>query len=47
VKAVKEGIKDADGRTKMKAFVVGAESPLSDDEVTALVAYVRSLKKQP
>ena len=45
VKAVKEGIKDADGKTKMKAFVTGADSPLSDDEVKALVAYVRGLKK--
>jgi cytochrome c553 len=45
VKAVKDGIKDAEGKTKMKAFVTGAESPLSDDEVKALVAYVRGLKK--
>jgi hypothetical protein len=29
----------------MKAFVTGADSPLSDDEVKALVAYVRGLKK--
>jgi mono/diheme cytochrome c family protein len=45
VKAVKDGIKDADGRTKMKAYVTGADTPLSDDEVKALVAYVRGLKK--
>ena len=38
------GIKDADGKTKMKAFVTGADTPLSDDEVKALVAYVRGLK---
>ncbi len=44
-KAIKEGIKDADGKTKMKAFVTGADTPLSDDEVKALVAYVRGLKK--
>ena len=45
VKNIKEGIKDADGKTKMKAFVTGADTPLSDDEVKALVAYVRGLKK--
>ena len=45
VKAIKEGVKNADGRTKMKAFVTGADTPLSDDEVKALVAYVRGLKK--
>lgn len=45
IKAIKNGIKDADGRTKMKAFVTEAETPLSDDEVKALVAYVRGLKK--
>lgn len=38
-KAIKEGVK-ADDKTRMKAF-----SDLSDDEVKALVAYVRSLKK--
>jgi len=43
-KAVKDGIKDADGKTKMKAYVTGADTPLSDDEVKALVAYVRGLK---
>jgi len=45
VKAIKDGIKDADGRTKMKAYVTGADTPMSDDEVKALVAYVRGLKK--
>jgi mono/diheme cytochrome c family protein len=38
-KAIKEGVKDGD-KTKMKAF-----SDLSDDEVKALVAYVRAFKK--
>ena len=38
-KAIKDGIKDGD-KTKMKAF-----SDLSDDEVKALVAYIRSFKK--
>ena len=44
-KAIKDGIKDDDGKTKMKPFVTGAETPLSDDEVKALVTYVRGLKK--
>ena len=44
-KAIKDGIKDADGKTKMKAYVTGADTPMSDDEVKALVAYVRGLKK--
>ena len=39
IKAIKEGVV-ADGKTKMKAF-----SELSDDEVNALVAYVRAFKK--
>jgi cytochrome c553 len=39
-KSVKEGIKDADGKVKMKP----AEG-LSDDEIKALVAHVRTLKK--
>jgi cytochrome c6 len=43
-KAIKDGIKDADGKTKMKAYVTGADTPLTDDEVKALVAYVRGLK---
>ena len=38
-KAIKEGKKDADGKTLMKPF-----DTLSDDEVKALVAYVRGLK---
>ncbi len=38
-KAIKEGVKDGD-KVRMKAF-----SDLSDDEVKALVAYVRGLKK--
>jgi cytochrome c553 len=45
VKTIKEGKKDADGKTLMKPFVTGADTPLSDDEVKALVAYVRGLKK--
>ena len=39
VKAIKDGIKDGD-KTKMKAF-----TDLSDDEVKALAAQVRSFKK--
>lgn len=40
-KAIKEGIKDKDsGQTKMKAF-----GDLSDEEVKALVAYIRAFKK--
>ena len=38
-KSIKEGRKDQDGKTLMKAF-----DTLSDDEVKALVAYVRGLK---
>jgi cytochrome c6 len=38
-KAIKSGIKDGD-TTKMKAF-----SDLTDDEVKALVTYVRAFKK--
>ncbi len=38
-KAIKEGVKDGD-KTKMKAF-----TDLSDDEVKALVAHIRSFKK--
>ena len=44
-KAIAEGLKSDDGKTLMKPFVTGAETPLSDAEVKALVAYVRSLKK--
>ena len=39
-KNIKEGLKDADGKTLMKPF-----DTLSDDEVKALVQFVRSLKK--
>ena len=39
-KSIKGGIKDDAGKTRMKAY-----DKLSDDEVKALVAYVRSLKK--
>lgn len=38
-KAIKEGVKDGD-KTKMKAF-----SDLSDDEVKALLKFVRDFKK--
>ncbi len=40
IKAIKEGIKK-DGKTTMKAF----GDKLSDEEIKALVAYVRSFKK--
>ncbi len=39
-KAIKEGVKDG-GKTKMKAF----GETLSDDEIKALVKYIRGLKK--
>ena len=39
-KAIKEGLKSADDKTLMKPF-----ESLSDDEIKALVAYVRGLKK--
>jgi cytochrome c553 len=39
-KAIKEGIKDSEGKIKMKP----AEN-ISDDEIKALVQYVRTLKK--
>lgn len=39
-KAIKEGIKDKDGKTQMKA----AEG-LSDDDIKGLVKYVRTFKK--
>jgi hypothetical protein len=38
-KAVKEGLKDQDGKTRMKAI-----EGLSDEEITALVKLVRGLK---
>jgi len=40
MKAVKEGIKDSEGKTRMKPI-----EGLSDDEIKALVQKVRSLKK--
>ena len=39
-KAVKEGVKDKDGKMRMKAI-----EGLSDDDITALVQYLRGLKK--
>jgi cytochrome c553 len=39
-KALKEGLKSDDGKTLMKPF-----EQLTDDEIKALVAYVRTLKK--
>ena len=39
-KAIKEGLKDKEGKTQMKA----AEG-LSDDDIKALVKHVRSFKK--
>jgi len=40
IKSIKEGLKSDDGKTLMKPF-----DQLSDDEVKAVVAYVRGLKK--
>jgi cytochrome c553 len=40
VKALKEGLKDADGKTLMKPV-----EGLTDDEVKALVAYIRAFKQ--
>ena len=40
IKAIKEGVKDSDGKVKMKAI-----EGLSDDEIKALVQQVRSYKK--
>jgi cytochrome c553 len=40
-KALKEGLKSDDGKTLMKPF----GDQLSDDDIKALVAYVRTLKK--
>jgi mono/diheme cytochrome c family protein len=40
IKSLKEGLKDADGKTQMKPF-----SDLSDDDIKALVAYMRTFKK--
>jgi cytochrome c553 len=39
-KAIKEGLKSSDDKTLMKPF-----DTLTDDEIKALVAYVRGLKK--
>ena len=39
-KAIKEGLKSPEDKTLMKPF-----DTLSDDEIKALVAYVRGLKK--
>ena len=39
-KAIKEGLKSSEDKTLMKPF-----DTLSDDEIKALVTYVRSLKK--
>ena len=39
-KTIKEGKKDADGKTMMKAF-----DTLSDEDIKALVAYMRTFKK--
>lgn len=40
VKAIKEGLKDKDGKTLMKPA-----TGLSDDEVNGLAAYLRAFKK--
>ncbi len=40
-KQIKEGMKDKNGKEKMKAFA----DKLSDEEIKALVAFVRGLKK--
>jgi len=40
-KQIKEGMKDKNGKEKMKAF----GGTLSDEEIKALVAFVRGLKK--
>lgn len=40
IKAIKEGLKDKDGKTLMKP----AEG-MSDDDIKALVAYMRTFKK--
>lgn len=41
VKAVKEGMKDKDGKTQMKAF---GES-LSDDDIKGAIAHLKTFKK--
>ena len=40
VKAVKEGVRDKDGKLAMKA-----NTDLSDDDINQLVAYLRTFKK--
>ena len=40
-KNIKEGNKDKDGKTRMKPFA----EVLNDDEIKALIAYVRAFKK--
>lgn len=40
-KATKEGVKDAEGKVKMKGFA----DALSDDEIKALVKHIREFKK--
>src|SRR6266496_3882148 len=40
-KQIKEGLKDKNGKEKMKAF----SDKLSDEEIKALVTFVRGLKK--
>ncbi len=40
-KAIKEGVKDQDGKDRMKAY----GDALTDDQVKGLVAYVRAFKK--
>ena len=39
-KSIKEGLKDKDGNIQMKAYV-----NFSDDEIKALVSYMRAFKK--
>ncbi|HTX22449.1 MAG TPA: cytochrome c [Candidatus Aquilonibacter sp.] len=39
-KAIKEGLKNSDGKIQMKPY-----SNLSDDDIKALVAYMRTFKK--
>jgi mono/diheme cytochrome c family protein len=41
IKQIKDGLKDPSGKERMRAF----SDKLSDDDVKALVAYVRSLSK--
>jgi mono/diheme cytochrome c family protein len=41
VKAIKDGVKDANGKDRMPSF----KADLSDAEATDLVAYIRKMKK--